>query len=62
MNVSGQSGGALTSVGVPVLAAVTVTVVLAIAGPLAASRSHVLARRLPARLLPVPALSGKDSP
>lgn len=36
--------------------------VLAIAGPLAASRSHVLARHLPARLFPAPALSGKDSP
>jgi CPA2 family monovalent cation:H+ antiporter-2 len=36
--------------------------VLAIAGPLAASRSHLLARRLPARLFPTPALSGKDSP
>lgn len=36
--------------------------VLAIAGPLAASRSHLLARRLPARLFPTPALSGKVSP
>ena len=34
--------------------------VLAIAGPLAASRSHVLARWLPGRLFPVPAVSGKD--
>jgi CPA2 family monovalent cation:H+ antiporter-2 len=38
--------------------------VLAVAGPLAASRSHLLARRLPGRLFPVavPALSGKDLP
>jgi CPA2 family monovalent cation:H+ antiporter-2 len=36
--------------------------VLAIAGPLAASRSDVLARRLPLRLFPVPAPSGKDRP
>ena len=36
--------------------------VLAIAGPLAASRSHLLARRLPARLFPAPAASGKDQP
>ncbi len=36
--------------------------VLAIAGPLAASRSHLLARRLPGRLFPTPALSRKDSP
>jgi CPA2 family monovalent cation:H+ antiporter-2 len=35
--------------------------VLAIAGPLAASRSHVFARYIPARLFPTPALSGKDS-
>jgi CPA2 family monovalent cation:H+ antiporter-2 len=34
--------------------------VLAIAGPLAASRSQVLARRLPRQLFPSPALSGKD--
>jgi CPA2 family monovalent cation:H+ antiporter-2 len=36
--------------------------VLAIAGPLAASRSHLLANRFPSRLFPVavPALSGKD--
>ena len=34
--------------------------VLAIAGPLAASRSHVLARRLPGRLFPVPAPVGTD--
>jgi len=34
--------------------------VLAIAGPLAASRSHVLAARFPARLFPVPAVSRKD--
>jgi len=36
--------------------------VLAIAGPLAASRSHVLAARFPARLFPVPAVSRKDIP
>ena len=36
--------------------------VLGIAGPLAASRSHLLARRLPGRLFPVPAVSGKDIP
>ncbi len=36
--------------------------VLAIAGPLAASRSHLLASRLPSRLFPAPALSGKESP
>ena len=36
--------------------------VLAIAGPLAASRSHLFARRLPARLFPSPAISGKDVP
>ena len=36
--------------------------VLAIAGPLAASRSHVLATRFPARLFPVPAVSRKDNP
>ena len=35
---------------------------LAIAGPLAASRSHVLARRLPARLFPAPSVPGKDQP
>lgn len=34
--------------------------VLAIAGPLAASRSHLLAARIPARLLPVPATTRKD--
>ena len=34
--------------------------VLAIAGPLAASRSHLFARRLPARLFPAPAILGKD--
>ena len=36
--------------------------VLAIAGPLAASRSHLLAARFPARLFPVPAVSRKDIP
>lgn len=36
--------------------------VLAIAGPLAASRSHLPAGRLPARLFPAPAASRKDSP
>ncbi len=36
--------------------------VLAIAGPLAASRSHLLAARLPARLFPAPAVPGKDQP
>lgn len=36
--------------------------VLAVAGPLAASRSELLARRLPSRLFPTPALSAKDSP
>lgn len=35
--------------------------VLAIAGPLAASRSHILAGRLPARLFPAP-VARKDSP
>lgn len=34
--------------------------VVAIAGPLAASRPHLLAARMPARLFPVPALSGKE--
>ena len=33
-----------------------------IAGPLAASRSHRLARQLPGPLFPTPALSRKDSP
>ncbi|HEV2760804.1 MAG TPA: cation:proton antiporter [Acidimicrobiales bacterium] len=36
--------------------------VLAVAGPLAASRSHLLARRLPARLFPPPPLPRKVSP
>ena len=36
--------------------------VLAIAGPLAASRSHVLAARMPRRLFPPSALLGKDPP
>ena len=36
--------------------------VLAIAGPLAASRSHLLAGRMPARLFPAPAAARKDSP
>ena len=35
--------------------------VLAIAGPLAASRSHILAGRMPSRLFPAPAVSRKDS-
>ncbi len=35
---------------------------LAIAGPLAASRSDLLARRLPGRLFPAPAVPGKDQP
>lgn len=35
--------------------------VLAIAGPLAASRAHILAGRMPARLFPAPAVSRKDS-
>jgi monovalent cation:H+ antiporter-2, CPA2 family len=35
--------------------------VLAIAGPLAASRSHVLAAALPARLFRTPAVSRKGS-
>jgi CPA2 family monovalent cation:H+ antiporter-2 len=35
--------------------------VLAIAGPLAASRSHVLAGVMPARLFPIPAVARKDS-
>jgi CPA2 family monovalent cation:H+ antiporter-2 len=35
--------------------------VLAIAGPLAASRSHILAGHMPARLFPAPAVSRKDS-
>jgi CPA2 family monovalent cation:H+ antiporter-2 len=34
--------------------------VLAIAGPLAASRSHILAGHLPAGLFPAPAASRKD--
>ena len=36
--------------------------VLAIAGPLAASRSHLLAGHMPARLFPAPAAARKDSP
>ena len=36
--------------------------VLAIAGPLAASRSHILAGRMPARLFPAPAVARKDNP
>jgi CPA2 family monovalent cation:H+ antiporter-2 len=35
--------------------------VLAIAGPLAASRSQIVARYMPRRLFPTPALSGKDT-